>query len=69
MLVNMCRETQANGVINCMMKFCDPEEYDQPYFEADLREAGYPCLTIEIDSQNQSYEQIRTRVESFCEMI
>ena len=51
------------------MKFCDPEEYDQPYFEADLREAGYPCLTIEIDSQNQSYEQIRTRVESFCEMI
>ncbi len=69
MLVKMCQEYQADGVINCLMKFCDPEEYDQPYFEADLHAAGYPCLTIEIDPQNHSYEQIRTRVQSFCEMI
>ena len=69
MLVCLCREYGASGVVNCLMKFCDPEEYDQPYFESDLRTAGYPTLTIEVDTQNTSYEQIRTRVQAFCEML
>jgi len=69
LLTEKCRESGADGVVNCLMKFCDPEEYDQPFFEKDLREAGYPCLTIEIDSQNRSYEQIRTRLETFCEIL
>ncbi|MGE4277357.1 MAG: 2-hydroxyacyl-CoA dehydratase, partial [Lawsonibacter sp.] len=69
MLVKMCQETGAQGVVSCMMKFCDPEEYDQPYYEADLRRAGYPYLAIEIDQQNTSYEQIRTRIQTFCEML
>jgi benzoyl-CoA reductase/2-hydroxyglutaryl-CoA dehydratase subunit BcrC/BadD/HgdB len=65
----MAAKQNADAVIYCLMKFCDPEEYDQPYFEADLREAGYPYLTIEIDQQNTSYEQIRTRIQTFSEMI
>lgn len=69
MLVRMCRQTGAHGVISCMMKFCDPEEYDQPYYEADLRKAGIPYVTIDIDQQNTSYEQIRTRLQTFCEML
>lgn len=69
MLVDLCRESGADGVITCMMKFCDPEEYDQPYNEADLRDAGYPYLTIEIDQQNASYEQVRTRLQTFSEML
>jgi len=69
MLVKLCRENGAQGVISCMMKFCDPEEYDQPYYEADLRKADYPYVAIDIDQQNASYEQIRTRVETFCEML
>lgn len=69
MLVDLCRENGANGVVTCLMKFCDPEEYDQPYLEADLHSAGYPSLTIEIDQQNTSYEQIRTRIQTFCEMM
>ena len=69
MLAAMCEEAGATGVIACLMKFCDPEEYDLPYIVADLREAKRSCLTIEIDQQNTSYEQIRTRVQTFCEMI
>jgi len=52
-----------------MMKFCDPEEYDQPYFERDLRKAGYPCLAIEIDPLNTNYEQLLTRVQAFAELF
>ena len=69
MLIDMCREKKADGVISCMMKFCDPEEYDQPYFERDLRKAGYPCLAIEIDPLNTNYEQLLTRVQAFAELF
>jgi benzoyl-CoA reductase/2-hydroxyglutaryl-CoA dehydratase subunit BcrC/BadD/HgdB len=69
MLVNLCRETGAQGVVMCMMKFCDPEEYDQPYVEADLRQAGIPCLSVEVDQQNGSFEQFRTRLQAFCDMM
>ena len=68
-LSELCRERQADGVINCLMKFCDPEEYDQPWLEADLRQAGYPCLTIEVDPLNKSFEQLRTRIQAFAEML
>ena len=69
MLAKMCQETGAQGVISCMMKFCDPEEYDEPYLEADLRKAGIHVMNIDIDPLNHSYEQVRTRVQSFCEML
>ena len=68
-LVNMCKETNADGVINCMMKFCDPEEYDQPYLEADLRNANIPVTSIAIDQQNASVEQMHTRIQAFCEVL
>ena len=68
MLVRLCRETGADGVINCMMKFCDPEEYDQPWLVKDLRAAGYPVISIEIDPLNRAFEQFRTQLEAFCEM-
>lgn len=69
MLIALCKDSGAGGLISCMMKFCDPEEYDQPYYEGDLRSAGFPCLSIEIDQQNTSYEQTRTRIETFREML
>lgn len=69
MLSGLCKETGADGVITCLLKFCDPEEYDQPWFEKNLRDAGYPCVSMEIDQQNTSFEQIRTRLESFCEIL
>ena len=68
-LAKLCQETGADGVIVCMVKFCDPEEYDQPWLEKDLRSAGHPCVSIEIDQQNASFEQIRTRVQTFCESL
>ena len=69
MLAKMCQETGAQGVISCMMKFCDPEEYDEPYLEGDLRNAGYPVMAIEVDPLNTNYEQLRTRVQTFCELL
>lgn len=40
-----------------------------PWLEKDLRAAGIPCASIEIDQQNAGFEQIRTRVQTFCELL
>lgn len=69
MLSKMCRETGAQGVLNCLMKFCDPEEYDLPFVENDLRQDGFHCVTLSIDQQPSGFEQLRTRVQSFAELL
>ena len=69
MLAKLCKETGADGVIACLMKFCDPEEYDLPFCIKDLNAAGYPNLTIEIDPLNASFEQLRTRIQTFSEIL
>jgi len=69
MIAGMVKRTNADGVILCMMKFCDPEEFDYPILKEALEGAGIPLLYIEIDQQMDSYEQIRTRIQSFAEMI
>lgn len=68
-LAELCRESGAQGVIVGLMKFCDPEEYDLPYLQADLRQVGIPSLTIEVDQQVGSFEQLRTRVQAFQDML
>jgi bcr-type benzoyl-CoA reductase subunit C len=69
MLIEMAQKYQADGLIFCMMKFCDPEEFDYPILYGQLEEAGIKNLAIEIDQESTSFEQIKTRVQSFREML
>lgn len=69
MLVDMVKQTGATGVVYCQMKFCDPEEYDYPICDRALKAAGIATLLIEIDQQSTSYEQVRTRIQTFRDMI
>ena len=69
LLVDLCKKTGATGVVYCQMKFCDPEEYDYPICARALRAEGIQVLQLEIDQQNASYEQARTRIQTFGEMI
>ena len=69
MLVEMAQAKKATGVLYCLMKFCDPEEYDYPICRSALQDAGIPTLLLEIDQQSTSCEQARTRIQSFADMI
>lgn len=69
LLEELCRTSGASGVISCMMKFCDPEEYDYPTYERTLKAQGIPTLLLEIDLLNTSYEQARTRIQTFADII
>ena len=69
MMIDMVKEKGADAVVVMMMKFCDPEEYDYPIYKAELEAAGIPELYLEIDQQLATFEQVRTRVQSFTEML
>ncbi len=69
MLMDMVKAKKADGVVMLMMKFCDPEEFEYPIIKEELEAAGIPLLYLEVDQQIESYEQLRTRVQSFAEML
>lgn len=68
-LIQAVKELGADGVVVCMFKFCDPEEFDYPVYKKELEEAGVPMLYIEVDQQMDSVEQLRTRIQSFAEIL
>lgn len=69
MLIDMVKKTGADAVVVLMMKFCDPEEFDYPVYKKQLEAEGIPILYLELDQQIDSFEQVRTRIQSFAEMI
>lgn len=68
-VATLASEAGAEGVVLLLAKFCDPEEFDAPLVVAACRDAGVPCVTIEIDQSTESYEQARTQIETFCEIV
>lgn len=69
LLADLCKWHGAGGVIACMMKFCDPEEYDLPTYKHFLEQQGISVLSIEVDPLNDSNEQARTRIQTFGELL
>lgn len=69
MLINKTIQTGADAVIVAMMKFCDPEEWDYPVMYREFEERGLKNLMIEVDQEVTSFEQVKTRLQSFVEMM
>lgn len=69
MLINMCNDTKADAVVVCMMKFCEPEEFDYPIYHKEFAEAGIKDISIEVDLEVSSFEQIRTRIQTFKDIL
>ncbi len=69
MLINMVKQYRADGLIACMLKFCEAEEFDYPVYKAEFEEADIPLLYFETNQKVDSAEQIRTRLQSFREML
>ena len=68
-LIKAVKEHDADGIVVCMYKFCDPEEFDYPVYKKEIEEAKIPMLYLEVDQQMDSMEQIRTRLQTFGEMM
>jgi bcr-type benzoyl-CoA reductase subunit C len=69
MLINAVNKYGADAVIVCMMKFCDPEEFDYPILIQEFEAAGVRHLQIEIDQESTAFEQVKTRLQTFAEIL
>lgn len=67
MLIEMC--DKADAVIVCMMKFCDPEEFDYPIYYKEFQDKGIKSILIEIDLEVSSFEQVKTRLQAFKDIL
>ena len=68
-LMQLVNDTAADGVVVCQMKFCDPEEFDYPIYKEELSDAKIPILYLELEQHMDSLEQLRTRIQSFAELL
>ena len=50
-------------------KFCDPEEFDYVMIKKACEAAGIPVTVVEIDRQMVQFEQARTNIETFRDML
>ena len=69
MIVDDAKRLGLDGVVYALLKFCDPEEYDYPIVKEDLEKAEIPCLYLEVEQESTNSEQIRTRIQTFAEML
>lgn len=68
-LVDMVRRSKAQGVVNCMVKYCEPHNLWYPDVKTSLDQAGIPEFLLETDHEIMSLGQIKTRFQAFVEMI
>ncbi len=66
-LVEMARAKGADAVVCCMMRFCDTEEYDEPYILETVRNAGFMAFSIDIDQSTSDSGQAITKIQAFAE--
>ena len=69
LMATSLRRQKADAVIIAMMKFCDPEEFDFPVLKEAFDASGVKYLQIEVDQESEAYEQIKTRVQTFAEIL
>ena len=68
-IVEDAKAADAKGVVVLLTKFCDPEEFDYPLIRRACEAAEIPCVLIEVDRQMVNYEQARTAIQAFKELI
>jgi benzoyl-CoA reductase/2-hydroxyglutaryl-CoA dehydratase subunit BcrC/BadD/HgdB len=68
-LVNKVADSNAKGVIFCMVKFCEPELFDLPHLIEGLKKRGLPTLVVDVEPNQGLTGQLTTRIEAFGEMI
>ncbi len=62
-------KNNIRGIIFISLKFCDNMLYSFPLLKQKLNEMGVPVLYLEIEYNNFSEGQLKTRVQAFLEML
>ena len=68
-LVERCRWLEADGVVFCCAKFCEPALYDYVLMKDALERAAIPYLQFEFEEKMTTFESIRMQAETFVESV
>jgi benzoyl-CoA reductase/2-hydroxyglutaryl-CoA dehydratase subunit BcrC/BadD/HgdB len=68
-LLDAIAEERADGMIVLMAKFCEPHMYYYPEVKEAFEKAGVPHLLIETEHEGMALESLKTRVETFVEVV
>ncbi|PKL40468.1 MAG: 2-hydroxyacyl-CoA dehydratase [Spirochaetae bacterium HGW-Spirochaetae-1] len=68
-LVDIVKKHDARGVIFMFLKFCDPQGFDYPYMKQFLDREKIPSMLLEIEDRLPSEGQLKTRFETFLDML
>jgi benzoyl-CoA reductase/2-hydroxyglutaryl-CoA dehydratase subunit BcrC/BadD/HgdB len=63
------RVKEVDAVIFLLLKFCEPHFFDYPQLKKELEKMGKKTLLLELEFPIVSYEQLKTRLEAFYEMV
>lgn len=68
-IVDAMKARGAKGLVVVLTKFCDPEEFDYPPIKRACDAAGIPVTLVEVDRQMNNFEQARTALETFRDIL
>ena len=63
------RQGDIQGVVFVMEKYCDAHLYDQPLLHEKLAKMNIPVLVIDAELSLSGQEQVRTRIETFINIL
>lgn len=69
LIVETAKKAGAKGVLVVLTKLCDPEEFDYPLIKKACEAEGLPVILVEVDRQMVNYEQARTMLETFKDIL
>ena len=68
-IIDIAKERGAKGVVVVMTKFCDPEEFAFVCIKEACEKADLPLALVEVDRQMKQFEQVKTNLETFRDML
>ena len=68
-VVDLVKESGAQGLVVFMQQFCDPEEMEYPYLKRAVDAAGIPHIKLGIDQQMRDFGQASTALQAFADVL
>jgi benzoyl-CoA reductase/2-hydroxyglutaryl-CoA dehydratase subunit BcrC/BadD/HgdB len=68
-IVRLANEYKVDGIIDTNLQFCNLYSTESYLVKQAMTDKNIPVLHIETDYSEQDYEQLRTRVEAFLEIL
>ncbi|HEY9162165.1 MAG TPA: 2-hydroxyacyl-CoA dehydratase family protein [Desulfomonilia bacterium] len=68
-LLDLMKHSKACAMVFVFQKYCTPHLSDYPFLNDALKDKGIPSIMVELDETGIMEGQLKTRLESFFEMI